>query len=150
MILVILGVCIVMLAIGARFDDGEESVSFAIGVLGLIGTMIALVSAIFITMTVVRANTLDEKIAMYQEENAKIEAQISDVVEGYKEYESETFESVASDSSVVLVSLYPELKSDVLVRSQIEVYIQNNDKIRELKESKIGSSIARWWLYFGK
>ena len=92
---------------------------------------------------------IDEKIAMYQEENTKIEEQIADVVESYQQYETEIFTEVAPDSSIALVALYPELKSDTLVQSQIDVYIKNNEKIKSLKESKIGGSVSKWWLYFG-
>ena len=49
-----------------------------------------------------------------------------------------------------LVSLIPTLKSDTLVQKQIEVYVANNDKIKELKEEKIDLSKSKWKLYFGK
>lgn len=48
------------------------------------------------------------------------------------------------------VALYPELKSDTLVQSQIEVYVENNKAIKELKSSAINASVYRWWLYFGE
>ena len=53
------------------------------------------------------------------------------------------------ESSITLVSLYPELKADTLVTKQIEVYIDNNKKIKNLKEKKINLSVKKWWLYFG-
>ena len=86
---------------------------------------------------------------MYEEQNAKIEAQISDVVEQYMDYESGVFTEVSSESAITLVSLYPELKADTLVASQIELYMTNNQKIIELREKQINGSVLRWWLYFG-
>ena len=71
------------------------------------------------------------------------------MVERYMEYESGVFTEVSSDSAITLVALYPELKSDVLVESQIELYVENNKKITELMETKINGSVTRWWLYFG-
>jgi hypothetical protein len=94
--------------------------------------------------------TIDEKLSMYYEENAKIEAQVDDIVERYMEYESETFEISPDDSSIVIASLYPDLKSNTLVEYQIEVYVENNERIKELKEEQIGAGARRWWLYFGK
>ena len=92
----------------------------------------------------------EEKIAMYQEENSKIESQINELVEKYMDYESETLSEFKSESSITLVSLYPELKSDTLVQTQITTYTENNNIIKELKEMLIDRSVYRWMLYFGK
>ena len=91
-----------------------------------------------------------KKISLYEEENTKIEQQIADVVKQYQEYESGIFTEVAPEGAMTLVTLYPELKSDTLVQSQIEVYIENNKAIKELKSMAINASFYRWWLYFGK
>ena len=87
---------------------------------------------------------------MYTEENTKIEEQIDAIVKEYMEYEGETFSELKGDSSMILVSLYPDLKSDELVKTQISTYQANNKKIKELKETKINAKIYKWWLYFGK
>ena len=92
---------------------------------------------------------IDEKITMYEEENAKIEEQIATVVEQYQKYETEIFTEVTPESSMTLVALYPELKSDTLVQSQIEVYTANNEKIKELRLKEISYQNWLWWLYFG-
>lgn len=99
---------------------------------------------------VVSGKYIDEKIAMYQEENANIEKQIDALVQNYMNYESDTFSEFKSEDSMTLVSLYPELKSDELVQNQITVYTENSKKIKELKEQKIDVAKSKWWLYFGK
>ena len=71
-----------------------------------------------------------QKIAMYQEENTNIETQIDELVENYMSYESETLKEFKVESSITLVSLYPELKADELVKTQIETYTSNNTKIK--------------------
>ena len=78
-----------------------------------------------------------------------IEEQIAETVKKYQQYETDIFTEVASDSAITLVALYPELKADTLVQSQIDVYIKNNEKIKSLKEDKINGTINKWWLYFG-
>lgn len=107
------------------------------------------VIAIFLGVLVSNGRTIDEKITMYQEENNKIEKQLDTLVSNYMNYESNTYEKFKSESSVTLVSMYPELKSDKLVEEQISVYEENNKKIRELKEDKINLKVKKWWLYFG-
>lgn len=110
---------------------------------------ILLVVGVFLGISVSNGKTIDEKIAMYQEENNKIEKQIDTLVSNYMNYESDTYEKIKSESPVTLVSMYPELKSDKLVEEQISVYETNNNRIRILKEDKINLKVKKWWLYFG-
>lgn len=111
---------------------------------------VALVVVIIAGVNVVNGRVIDSKIAMYQEENTSIETQMDVLVEKYMDYESETLGDLKGESSITLVSLYPELKADELVKQQVEVYTSNNKTIKELKEKKINLSIWKWWLYFGK
>ena len=108
-----------------------------------------LVISIFVGIGVVNGRTLDAKISMYTEENENIETEMNSLVEQYMNYESGTYGELKGESSITLVSLYPELKADTLVTKQIEVYIANNEKIKNLKEKKIDLSVKKWWLYFG-
>lgn len=93
--------------------------------------------------------TAQEKIKMYQEENTKIETQIGGLVKEYMNYESDTYKEFKNDELVMAVNLYPNLKSDELVQSQMSIYLTNNNKIKELKEKKIDTKIGKWLLYFG-
>ena len=96
-------------------------------------------------------STIDNKIAMYQEENTNIEQDIDEIIDGYLKYEHDTFEGLKTEeSSITLVTLFPELKSDTLVKQQLEIYVDNNTKIKSLKEEKIDISKIKWLLYFGK
>lgn len=97
-----------------------------------------------------QAKIIDDKITMYQEENKQIESQIDTLVKQYMEYEGNTLKEFVTNSSITLVTLYPNLKSDELVKNQINTYTANNNKIKELKESKLNYKLAKWWLYFGK
>ena len=110
---------------------------------------VLLVIGMFLGISVSNGKTIDEKIVLYQEENNKIEKQIDTLVSNYMNYESDTYEKIKSESSITLVSMYPELKSDKLVEEQISVYEENNKKIREFKEDKINLKVKKWWLYFG-
>ena len=82
--------------------------------------------------------------------NASIEESINVTVKSYMDFEASTYGELKDKDAINLVSLFPELKSDTLVQKQIEVYIANNDKIKELKEEKIELTKSKWLLYFGK
>lgn len=154
MILVILVIGILMLILGVylyyKLDDGQDEVGTAFQIAGSVVIMISTIVAIVLLVCVLNRVNIDKKIALYEEENTKIEQQIAATVKQYQEYETGIFTDVAPESSITLVTLYPELKSDTLVQSQIEVYVENNNTIKDLKSTAINASVYRWWLYFGK
>nr|DAU70757.1 MAG TPA: hypothetical protein [Caudoviricetes sp.] len=150
MILLGIGVLIVLIAI-SYWLYWSKDVEFAEGVyaVSVILLFIEVIVAALLTVTVANLSVIDDRIAMYQEENSKIEQQIADIVEQYQKYETDIFMDVAPDTAVTLVTLYPELKSDILVQSQIEVYTENNKMIKSLRDQQIKGDVSRWWLYFG-
>ena len=151
MILVIFGASILLgIAMWIIYDKtnvGEWcSVS---GGIGFLFSIIAFIAIIILGIHVKYISVIDDRIEMYEEENTRIEQQIADVVEQYQKYETDIFMEVAPESAVTMVSLYPELKSDSLVQTQIEVYVENNKTIKYLKDKQINGDVYRWWLYFG-
>lgn len=118
---------------------------FGFVVLGLI------ISICRLSITVATESTIDSKIEMYQEENANIEQDIDKIVKEYLKHEHDTFADLKTEeSSITLVTLFPELKSDTLVQQQLEIYVANNAKLKRLKEEKIDITKTKWILYFGK
>ena len=153
MIFVIAGICFIILVlciflVEACYDLSELFACVAAG--AAIFMCISLITALVLGICVSNLDTVDARIEMYEAENDKIEAQIAEVVKQYQEYETEIYTNVSSDSAITLVSLYPELKADTLVQTQIGVYTENNKKVRELKEEQINGAVLKWWLYFGK
>lgn len=152
MIILLFVICAAIFVLGMvgieRWDWDEFGCG--VGVVGGVCGIVCIAAAIILSAKVSTCTVIDNRIQMYTEENAKIEEQIAAVVSQYQEYEYDIFTEVAPDSSVTLVSLYPDLKSDTLVQSQIEVYLSNNEKIKQLKDDAIYATVYRWWLYFGK
>ena len=153
MILVILAFGILTIILGVilynKLDSGEDEIGTIFQIVGTVATIISTIVAIVLLICVLNRVNIDKKIALYEEENTKIEQQIADTVKQYQEYETGIFTEVSPEDSITLVALYPELKSDTLVQSQINVYVENNKAIKELKSSAINASVYRWWLYFG-
>lgn len=86
---------------------------------------------------------------MYEQENTAIEQSIDVLVKDYYKHESDTYSSLKPENAVLFASAYPELQSNNLAMKQLEIYVENNDKIKELKEDQINLSRNRFWLYFG-
>lgn len=157
MIILLLILAIIAMVVGLviSIKNDFESVGVVffglfVGIGGCLVVLTMVVLVIGCADDVISGKYIDEKIAMYQEENANIEEQIDALVKNYMKYESDTFSEFKNEDSMTLVSLYPELKSDELVQNQISVYTENNKKIKELKEQKIDVAKSKWWLYFGK
>lgn len=117
------------------------------GILSLIFTL----KSITMFVDVSTEYVIDSKIEMYQAENSNIEKSIDSVVSAYMQHEKDTFTDLKTEGSLItLVTLFPELKADVLVQEQVELYVSNNELIKSLKEKKIEISRKRWLLYFGR
>lgn len=149
LILLISVMCLVVLL--KKLDDYP----FNNGGLLCLGTVIsALLSLVFGFLVIgggfVYINTLnvDEKIEIYKEENKKIEQDVSTIVNNYQNYESSTFKEII-DNPTVLAVVCPELKSNELVSKQIDLYIKNNQKIKDLKITKASKDVYEFLLYFG-
>lgn len=111
---------------------------------------ITLVIAIVLIFEIGFSKVIDDKIALYEEENQKIEEQISAIVEGYLGYEKGTYESTKfANSPLVIETMYPELKGNEIVQEEMQLYIQNHKHVIELKEEKADIPRVKWMLYFG-
>jgi hypothetical protein len=69
------------------------------------------------------------------------------------EYEEGMFEKIdidnySGDKLLLLTQLYPELKANTLVQTQIELHTSNAAEIKELKKGVLNSKVWTWWLYF--
>lgn len=133
-----------------EWDSSSEVFSILATVVACIafGILIAICS---LAPTVATECAIDNKIAMYQEENAKIEQDIDKIVQEYLKNEHDTFPDLKTEeSSITLVTLIPELKSDTHVEQQLHIYVFNIIMIETLRDEKIGFAKLKWILYFSR
>ena len=128
----------------------NEDLAEGFGILGGLIGFIALIGIFVNIGFLVYGRTLDDKIAMYEQENAAIEQSVDVLVKDYYKHESDTYSSLKPENAVLFASAYPELQSNELATKQLEIYVENNNKIKELKEDQINLSKNRFWLYFGR
>ena len=126
-------------------DTGEVFSGF-----GSLISVVALIGIIINIGILINGRTFDDKIAMYEQENAAIEQSVDVLVKDYYKHESDTCSSLKPENAVLFASAYPELQSNELATKQLEIYVDNNNKIKELKEDQINLSKNRFWLYFGR
>lgn len=143
-ILIILGFCVKCFTgnkfISSLYHADLDEIFQALGAVVLaISIAAGLILCAFYTAS---GSIIDTKIAMYEEENVKIENSIDIIVKEYQEYETEMYDTMTA------AMLFPELASNTLVQKQIEIYIRNNQQIKALKESKLNHNLFGWWLFF--
>lgn len=152
MILVILAIAIIVIVVGGIIYENSLNYEITGEALMVIGSVVGVI-ALIATGVLICVNCgnygIDQKIELYESENQQIEEDISILVNEYMKHEENIFVECAPDSSISLVALYPELKSNLLVEKQIEIYVSNTEEIKSLKSQRISASIIKWWLYFG-
>ena len=142
--LVVLGFCIDCLQdkkfIGLLHNTDLDNIFKALGLTILVIVIaFGLVLCCFYTTS---GSIVDKKIAMYEEENIRIENQIDTIVKEYQKYEVEVYDTMTA------AMLFPELTSNTLVQKQIEIYVNNNQQIKALKTEKFKHELYGWWLFF--
>ena len=145
MFILLFVIAVVLIVLAVMNEDLEE----CFGILGGLIGFIALIGIFVNIGLLVRGRTLDDKIAMYEQENTAIEQSVDVLVKDYYKHESDTYSSLKPENAVLFASAYPELQSNELATKQLEIYVENNNKIKELKEDQINLSKNRFWLYFG-
>ena len=143
-ILIILGFCIKCFTgnkfISSLYHADFDEIFQGIGAVVLaISIIVGLIVCGFYTAS---GSILDTKIAMYEEENVKIENSIDIIVKEYQEYEVGMYDTMTA------AMLFPELASNTLVQKQIEIYVNNNQQIKALKANKLNRDLYGWWLFF--
>ena len=164
MLIVLFIIFLILIIIGTIFcqikDKSYSEILYNIGSWGntILGfcEIIVIILIIFNCIDISKLKIADRKIEMYQEENNNIQKSISTIVENYKKYEQNTYTEslknidIKNTNLIVLTQLYPDLKSNEMTNTQIQIYQDNNNKIKELKAQKLDKEISKWWLYFGK
>ena len=146
MFILLFVIAVVLIVLAVLNEDLAEG----FGILGGLIGFIALIGIFVNIGLLVRGRTLDDKIAMYEQENAAIEQSVDVLVKDYYKHESDTYSSLKPENAVLFASAYPQLQSNELATKQLEIYVDNNNKIKELKDDQINLSKNRFWLYFGR
>ena len=105
------------------YDEGiSDCVAALILAIGTIAELLLVL--IVIIMVFIYPYNVNEKIKMYEEENIKIEEKVKETVKVYMNYEQDTYNNLVKDTDLTtLLIAYPDLNSNELVKSEIDLYI---------------------------
>ena len=150
MLIIILMFLIIICVVSWLLDEESAGIAGLVCALSSMGLIVSLVAFAILLISISNGSTIDSKIELYQSQNTEIESKIQATVASYLAHEHQTYKDLKPDNAIGVVSAYPELHSNELVKKQIEVYEDNNKKIMGLKEEKLNQTIYKWWLYFGR
>ena len=97
------------------------------------------------------SHSINSKIEIYEEENAKIYSYLKETVEKYYKYEPSynIFSTDTPEGCISILSDITELSNNDVVIIQSREYLSNKREILSLKEKKADLSTTKWLLYFG-
>ena len=119
------------------------------GIIGVAGCAIFGIWTIWNIITVASGFGIQEKIEIYEEQNAQIEQSIDAAVKAYCEHEQITYVQMSDGAVALVAAAYPELASSELVKTQMEVWTSNSHELKDLKSKLVDFNKARYFLYFG-
>lgn len=119
------------------------------GIIGVAGCAIFGIWTIWNVICVSSGFGIQEKIQIYEEQNAQIEQSIDAAVKAYCEHEQITYVQMSDGAVALVAAAYPELASSELVKTQMEVWTSNSHELKDLKSKLVDFNKARYFLYFG-
>ena len=140
-LIIILGIIIIQITIksyrkGLKKNKSSEEYGWIQATIGAITGFIVVVSifiGLFQWSDILSEASIKNNIALYEEENKKIESSISTLVREY-EKDKGNMSAKKDESTIMEVVLYPDLASNELVQKQIQIYNRNNEAMNEMKE----------------
>lgn len=152
MITVLLFFALGLILIAEVMDNSTRQLaSFAVvpGVLGVIFAIIFGIWTLWNIIVVASGFGIQEKIEIYEEQNAQIEESIDAAVKAYCEHEQITYVQMSDGAVALVAAAYPELASSELVKTQMEVWTSNTYELKKMKSKLVDFNKARYFLYFG-
>lgn len=152
MITVLLFFALGLILIADVMDNSTHQLASAAVIPGVLGVVLAIIFGIWTIwniFVVADGFGIEEKIGIYEEQNAQIEQSIDAAVKAYCEHEQITYVQMSDGAVALVAAAYPELASSELVKTQMEVWTSNSEELKELKSDLVDFHRAQYFLYFG-
>lgn len=156
MCLVFIGVGIVVVCGGIIWSYLDEYNDERGGFACICGILLVAIFTVMFVVNISKINDLSNYsnyIEILENENREVESRIDVAVAAYLEHESNIYSSYlnsSSDTKIYIVSAIPELSSQALIQSQIEIYSNNIRTISKYKLEQAKLPHYKWFAYFGK
>jgi hypothetical protein len=133
-----------------RYDNNNREIMCTIGIVFSIIVFIAiLISGVQYNSIKSTANT---QLKVLNEQNEIVLAQIEPLVQQAMNYESNTYKEVklTPENIVAFGNMYPQLQANSFIQSQINIIVENQKEIKDLKLKIASLNAYRLWLFTKK
>lgn len=150
-LLLILVVILWIIAIFTTDDYGRESISeqptFILGNLIGVSSLIAILSCWGVYSY--RTETINSQLDVLESQNAIILSQIEPVIQKALDFESNTYKElkVNPENIITLSQIYPDLKDNSFIQTQLSVILTNQQQITQLKLNKATLNAFHFWIW---
>ena len=97
-------------------------------------------------------STANAQLKVLNEQNEIVLAQIEPLVQQALNYESNTYKEfkLTPENIIAFGSMYPQLKANSFIQSQINIIVENQNEIKNLKLKIATLNAYHLWLFTGK
>lgn len=152
MITLLLAIALGLVLLAEIIDGSTNKFGFLAVVPGVLGAVFAIIFGIWTLWNIIIVASgfgIEEKIQIYEDQNAQIEKSIDAAVKAYCEHEQITYVQMSDGAVALVAAAYPELASSELVKTQMEVWTSNSSELKDLKSDLVDFHRAQYFLYFG-
>lgn len=147
MLYILLFIFILIFIIGLIADIEDLSMSAFLFMIIITGTLIG----VGISYNNVKS-TAASKLEVLNEQNELVLTQIEPLVQQALNYESNTYKEfkLTPENIIAFGSMYPQLQANSFIQSQIDIIINNQNEIKNLKLQKASLNAYHLWLFTKK
>lgn len=97
-------------------------------------------------------STANEKLEVLNSQNEIVLSQIEPLVQQALNYESDTYKELklTPENIVAFGNMYPQLQANSFIQSQINIIVENQNEIKNLKLEIASLNAYHLWLFTGK
>lgn len=131
----------------AHIKYSDDGYGFIMG-----GIVLLIISILAFIITICHynniASTASYKLEVLEEQNKEILTQVEPVVKEALKYESTTYSNLKIDADrlIAVGQMYPDLKNNTFIQTQLNVIISNQQEIKQLKLQKASLNAYRLWI----
>lgn len=138
---------IVCVALSNSYSEGPQFFG-AVCTGAILATIIAWLITIGNYNTIKTTN--EEHLRILEQQNEIVISQIEPLVEKALEYESSNYKELTPEEIIACGNMYPELKANEFIQTQIQIILNNQEEIKKLKIEKIKLNAFSFWLWTKK
>ena len=151
-ILLFIFICILITGLcqEVRYDRSTREVMCSIGIVfSTIVLIVILISGIKYNSI---KSTANAQLEVLNEQNEIVLAQIEPLVQQALNYESNTYKELklTPENVVAFGNIYPQLQANSFIQSQINIIVENQKEIKDLKLRIASLNAYRLWLFTKK